>query len=158
MSISSTFYVQIFLMYFVSTAFSSYILALAKKSYEKRTRETLMKSTPGLNFIKVLRTAFLLKDPKSVKRYWRLDWVLMLLGATGVKAVRKYVGEIEPWSLQPFCLSTMLGHFYYPLHLFVRTTLCYSLLWYYGCTWSRTVIPFCLTISIHLKIFRIIPS
>ncbi len=31
-----------------------------------------------------------------VKRYWKLDWILTLLGATGVKAVRKYVGKIEP--------------------------------------------------------------
>jgi len=51
----------------------------------------------GVNFINVLRTAFTLVDPKSVKRNWQLDWILTLLGATGVKAVHKYVGEIEPW-------------------------------------------------------------
>ncbi len=28
-------------------------------------------------------------DPKSVKRYWRLDYVLTLWGATGVKAAQK---------------------------------------------------------------------
>jgi hypothetical protein len=40
----------------------------------------------GLNFINVLCTAFTHADPKSVKRYWQLDWVLTLWGATGVKA------------------------------------------------------------------------
>ena len=38
-------------------------------------------------------------DHKSVKRYWQLDWILTLLGATGIKAVGKSVGEIEPMSL-----------------------------------------------------------
>jgi len=36
-------------------------------------------------------------DSKSVKRYWQLDWNLMLLGATGIKEVAcKYVDEIDP--------------------------------------------------------------
>jgi len=43
----------------------------------------------------VLIAAFAAVDPKSVKRYWQLDWILTLLGATGVKAARKYVGETE---------------------------------------------------------------
>jgi len=56
-----------------------------------------MKLTPSVNFINVLvQAAFACTDPKSVKRYWLLDWVLMLWGATGVKAVRKYVDEIDP--------------------------------------------------------------
>ncbi len=49
----------------------------------------------GLNFINVLHTAFTLVDPKSVKRYWRLKWVLTLWAATGVKAACKYVDEID---------------------------------------------------------------
>ncbi len=32
---------------------------------------------PGLNFIKVLRTAFKLADPKSVKRYWWLNCIFL---------------------------------------------------------------------------------
>ncbi len=57
----------------------------------------LIKNTrPGVNFINDLGAAFAPVDPKSVKRYWQLDWILTLLGATGVKAVSKYVGEIEP--------------------------------------------------------------
>ncbi len=51
---------------------------------------------PGVNFINILGADFVPVDPKSVKRYWQLDWILTLLGATAVKAVRKYVGEIEP--------------------------------------------------------------
>jgi len=53
---------------------------------------------PGVSFINLLRAAFAPVDHKSVKRYWQLDWILTILGATGVKAVRKYVGEIEPRS------------------------------------------------------------
>jgi len=30
------------------------------------------------------------------KRYLQLDWILTLLGATGIKAVHEYVGEIKP--------------------------------------------------------------
>ena len=56
----------------------------------------LVKSTPGLNFINVLRTAFTHVDPECVKRYWWLDWVLMLWGATGVKAVQKMLMKLTP--------------------------------------------------------------
>ncbi len=52
--------------------------------------------TPSVNFINILQAAFMPVDPKSVKRYWQLDWILTLLGATRVKVVHKYVGEIEP--------------------------------------------------------------
>jgi hypothetical protein len=37
--------------------------------YEKGDWKMLMKLTPGLNFINVLRTGFTLADPESVKRY-----------------------------------------------------------------------------------------
>ncbi len=37
-------------------------------------------------------------DSKSIKRHRQLDWILMLLGVTCVKAVCKYVGEISPRS------------------------------------------------------------
>ncbi len=50
------------------------------------------------------RTAFTRADPKSVKRYWWLYWVLTLWGATGVKAARKYFDEIDPqWASGFFC-------------------------------------------------------
>ncbi len=54
-----------------------------------------MKKISGVNFI-ILRAAFVPVDPKSVKRYLQLDWILTLLGATSVKTILKYVGEIEP--------------------------------------------------------------
>jgi len=60
------------------------------KSYVKE------RGKPGLNFINILRNA--LTHPKSVKRFWRLDWVLTLWEATGVKAARKNVDEIDPRS------------------------------------------------------------
>ncbi len=41
----------------------------------KAVRRKLMKSTPGVNFIKVLQAAFTRTDPKSVKRYWWLNWI-----------------------------------------------------------------------------------
>ncbi len=53
--------------------------------------------TTGVNFIIILWAAFAPVDSKSVKRYWQLDWLLTLLGSTGVRVVRKYVGKIEPW-------------------------------------------------------------
>ncbi len=46
-----------------------------------------MKLTTGVDFTSVLCTAFALVDPKRVKLYWQLDWILTLLGAAGVKAV-----------------------------------------------------------------------
>ncbi len=56
----------------------------------------MVKLNPGgLNYINILRTAFKRVDPESVKRYWWLNWVFMLWGATGVKAARKYVDEID---------------------------------------------------------------
>jgi len=57
----------------------------------------LVKTTSVLNFINILRTAFMHVDPKSVKRYWQLDWVLTLWGAMGVKDAHKHVGEIDQW-------------------------------------------------------------
>jgi hypothetical protein len=55
-----------------------------------------MANNSGVNYINVLRAAFAPVDSKSVKTHLQLDWILTLLGATGVKAVRKYVDEIEP--------------------------------------------------------------
>jgi len=47
-SISSTFYVQIFRTDVVLAVFSSYVLALAKKLYKKCAHITLMKLTTGV--------------------------------------------------------------------------------------------------------------
>ncbi len=56
-----------------------------------------------VNFINVVRAAFLWADPKSIKRHWRLDWILTLLGVTCVKGVCKYIGEIDPRSQKRIC-------------------------------------------------------
>jgi hypothetical protein len=53
-------------------------------------------ATPGVNFTNILRTAFAHVDPKSVKRYWGFDWILTLLGATSVKAVRRTLMKLRP--------------------------------------------------------------
>ncbi len=42
---------------------------------------------PGLNFINILRTAFTLADPKSVKDTDDLNVFFMLLGSKRIKAV-----------------------------------------------------------------------
>jgi len=66
--------------------------------FHRRTRSIstsrLGLSRQGVNFINILRAAFAPVDPKSIKRYWQLDWILTLLWATGIEL--KYVGEIEP--------------------------------------------------------------
>ncbi len=69
---------------------------------------------PGVNFISILGAAFAPVDPKSVKRYWQLDWILTLLGARGVGAVRKYVGKIEGHIVYKNCMAQenqVIGNF-----------------------------------------------
>ncbi len=39
-------------------------------------------------------------NPKSVKIFLQLGRILILLGTMLVKASRKYIGEIDPWSLR----------------------------------------------------------
>ncbi len=48
--IHQRFFARFFRTNVVSAAFSSYVLALSKISYEKCARKTLMKLTPGLKF------------------------------------------------------------------------------------------------------------
>ncbi len=63
---------------------------------ERSIREEKICTTTLINFTNILWAAFVPVDLKSVKIYWQLDWILSFLGDTGVKAVRKYVDEIEP--------------------------------------------------------------
>jgi len=70
--------------------------AAQSTSVRKSICKMLMKLTLGLNFINVLCTAFTLIGSKSVKRYWQLDWVLTLWGATGVKAVHRMLMKSSP--------------------------------------------------------------
>jgi len=48
--------------------FSSYVLAKKALSYEKSARKMLMKLTPGVDFINILRTAFTHVDPECAKK------------------------------------------------------------------------------------------
>jgi len=58
----------------------------------------LMKSTPELNFINVLRTAF--TEPKSVKKTVNIS-LFTLSGSTSIKAERKCVDEIVKLQFVP---------------------------------------------------------
>ncbi len=75
------------------------------KSYRKVWRNTLeqkaahkmlLRLTPGLDFINVLRTAFALVDPKSVRTQSSLQYHFTLLGSTSVKAVRRKLLKLTP--------------------------------------------------------------
>jgi hypothetical protein len=56
----------------------------------------LMKSTPGVNFINILRTAFMLIDPKSIKKIDNLTDFFTLLGSARLKAVRRTLIKLSP--------------------------------------------------------------
>jgi len=57
-----------------------------------------MKWAPGVDFINVLRTAFRLAEPKSIKKTSQVIGLFTLSGSTSVKAKRKYVGKIDSWT------------------------------------------------------------
>jgi len=80
----------------MKVVFSSCILMKKALSYEKRAIKMVMKLTPGVNFINVSGAAFVPVDPKSIKRYWQIDWILLLLGATGVKVIRNMLVKLSP--------------------------------------------------------------
>jgi len=50
----------------------------------------------GVNFINILRPAFMLTDPKSAKRYWQLNWIFTLLESARVKAACKMMMNLTP--------------------------------------------------------------
>jgi len=53
-------------------------------------------SSPGLNFINALRTAFTHLDPKSIKKTVKLSIFITLLGSMGIKAARKTLVKLTP--------------------------------------------------------------
>jgi len=55
-----------------------------------------MTGKPGVNFINVLRAAFTLSDPKSVKTYWWLNWTVTLLGSACIKAAHRMLMKLTP--------------------------------------------------------------
>ncbi len=56
----------------------------------------LVKLTPGLNFINVLRTAFMCVDPRSVRIQSNPQYLFTLLGSTCAKAARKTLMKSTP--------------------------------------------------------------
>jgi len=78
--------------------------------------------TSGLNFINILRTAFMLAEPKSVIKTVKPPVFLRtLLGSTSLKAERKYVGEIEPCSAAEILLVNSCLYFFTSLNFFEET-------------------------------------
>ncbi len=58
--------------------------------------ERLQTRRSGVNFINVLRTAFALVDPESVKNTVRSSVSFTLLGSMSVKAVRRTLMKLSP--------------------------------------------------------------
>ena len=77
-----------------------FLFALLGSTNVQAVCKMLVRLTPGVKFIIILCEAFAQVDPKSVKRYWQLGRILMLLGAMLVKGFCKDVGEIDSWSLR----------------------------------------------------------
>ncbi len=72
----------------------------------------LAKLTPGLNFINVLRTAFTLIDPKSVKNTVKSKVSFYTFGIYGRKSCLLNIGEIDTWMPPSYNKNlTMEGNF-----------------------------------------------
>ncbi len=56
----------------------------------------LMKLTPGVNFINILRAAFLSADPESAKKTDNLTVFFVLLGSASVKAASRTLMKLTP--------------------------------------------------------------
>jgi len=65
-------------------------------SLVKASRKMLVKLTPGVNFINVLRAALIHADPKSVKFMLSLQYPFLLLGSASVKAAQKTLMKLTP--------------------------------------------------------------
>ncbi len=63
---------------------------------KKAGHKMLVQLTPCVNFINVLRTAFALVDPESVRTQSSHQYLLTLLGSTSVKAVRRMLMKSTP--------------------------------------------------------------
>jgi len=56
----------------------------------------VVESTPGVNFINILSTAFALADPESVKKINNLNVFFTLLVSVGVKGVHRRLMKSSP--------------------------------------------------------------
>jgi len=61
-----------------------------------KKRKLLMKSTPGVSSINVLRAAFMLASPESAKKTVKLSVFFALLGSARVKAVHRTLAKSTP--------------------------------------------------------------
>jgi len=80
-------YINTILPYAISFKFVGQVSISPTFLYTKCACKMLMKLTPGVNFIKILCTSFMLVDPKSIKKIDNLSIFFMLLGSAHVKAV-----------------------------------------------------------------------
>jgi len=110
-------------------------LRAAFKKLTFRTQSLMRKqSWPGVNFTNVLRTAFTLIDPESVKRYCWLNCIFCALGIYERTSCTLNVDEIDPsWSMRMrynlllhTCLSTLKRRNYI-FSIAVRLTYLYKL-------------------------------
>ncbi len=68
-----------------------------------------MKSTPGLNFINVLLTAFMHAEPKSAKWYWWLNCIFYAFGIYECKNARRMLMKLTPDWPDPWILDILKG-------------------------------------------------
>ncbi len=64
--------------------------------YKKRVHKTFMKLTPCVKFTNVLRAAFTLIDPKSIKNTVKSSVSFYAFGICMVKAVRRTLMKLSP--------------------------------------------------------------
>ncbi len=79
-----------------------YFLTLSGSASVKAVRKTLVKLTPGLNFINILPTAFMPVALKSVRVQSSRQYLFKLLGPTSTKAVRKMFMKLTPGLQQQY--------------------------------------------------------
>ncbi len=63
-------------------------------SWDKRAAAALQR--PGVNFINVLRTAFVLVEPESIRTQSSCQYLFALLGSASVKAVYRMLKKSTP--------------------------------------------------------------
>jgi hypothetical protein len=80
----------------------SQVIRVFLRFWELHMQKLLVKSTPVANFINVKCTAFVLVDPKSVKRQLSHQWLFTLLGSMSVKAVHRTLMKLSPGVRQTY--------------------------------------------------------
>jgi len=72
----------------------------------------LRSTTPFVNFINVLCTAFTFADPKSVKKsQLSHKYLFTLLGSASIKAVCRTLMKLSPWNNYIYILRTAFTQF-----------------------------------------------